>query len=57
MGVLNRSVHLRVSVVAELPGLGEGGQGPQVEGQVLADQRAVHLLRWTNHTGPPLEGG
>lgn len=50
-------VHLRVSVMAELPGLGEGGQGSEVERQVLAHQCAVHLLGGTNDTGAPLEGG
>lgn len=43
--------------MAELPGLGEGRQGSQVEGQVLAHQFAVHLFGGTDDAGPPLEGG
>lgn len=43
--------------MAELPGLGEGRQGPEVERQVLAHQSAVHLSGGANDAGPPLEGG
>lgn len=48
---------LRIPFVAELPRLGEGGQRPEVEGLVPADQLAVHLPRRADGTGPPLEGG
>lgn len=51
------SVHVRVSVVAELPGCGEGRQGPEVEGQVLAHQVAVHLPGGTSGAGRPLKHG
>lgn len=51
------SIHLRVSMMAELPGLSEGRQGSEVEGQVLANQFAVHLFGGANDAGPPLEGG
>lgn len=43
--------------MAELPGLGQGRQGSEVEGPVLAHQCAVHLFWGTNDAGPPLEGG
>lgn len=51
------SIHLRVSIVAELPGLGHGGEGSEVKGQMLAHQFAVHLFGWTNDAGPPLKRG
>lgn len=43
--------------MAELPRLGEGGQGAEVEGLVLAHQLALHLPRGTHSAGPPLKRG
>lgn len=51
------NIHLRISSVAELPRLGEGGQRPEVERLVLADQLALHLLRGADGAGPPLKCG
>lgn len=50
-------IHLRISSVAELPRLGEGGQGSEVERLMMADQLALHLLRGTNGAGAPLKRG
>ncbi len=43
--------------MAELPGLGEGGQGSEVKGLMLADQFTLHFLRGTNGAGPPIKCG
>lgn len=51
------NIHLRISSVAELPRLGEGGQRSEVERLVLADQLALHLLREADGAGPPLKRG
>lgn len=51
------SGHLRISSMAKLPRLREGGQRPEVERLVPAHQLALHLPRGTDGIGPPLEGG
>lgn len=48
---------LRVSFVAELPRLSEGGQCSKVERLMLADQLTLHLPRRTDGVGLPLESG
>lgn len=50
-------LNIRCFVVAELPRLGERGEGAQVEGLVLVHQLTLHLLRWAHSHGFPLEGG
>lgn len=50
-------LNIRCFVVAELPRLGERGEGAQVEGLVLVHQLTLHLLGWAYSRGSPLEGG
>lgn len=50
-------VHLLAALMLELPGVGEGRQGSQVEGLVMAHQLALHLPGQADSVGLPLEGG
>lgn len=47
--------HLRISFVAELPRLSEGGKCSEVKGLMLADELTLHLPWGTNCIGAPLE--
>lgn len=47
--------HLRISFVAELPRLSEGGQCSEVKGLMLTDELTLHLPWGTNGIGAPLE--
>lgn len=54
---LSLNPDLRVSLVAELPRPGEGGQRSEVEVLMLADQPTVHLRRRTDGVGLPPKRG